>query len=61
MERVFWNHATELNALLLALLALLISIVIGILSIFLGIFQSWVSWQAWKNPVSNSPPVASMR
>ncbi len=52
-ERWMKWQASDGNAFALALAALLISIVVGILSLGLAALQSWIAWEAWKEPVSN--------
>jgi hypothetical protein len=52
LERWFHSHSTEGNALLITLLALTISILVGVVSIGLNAVQIWITWIAWKHPVS---------
>ena len=44
------RHTLERNALYLAILGLFLSAFFGFLSVVVGIVQTWVVYQAWKNP-----------
>ncbi|CAM6005191.1 unnamed protein product [Sphagnum balticum] len=51
------RHASERNALFVAILSLVLSAFFGFLSVVLGLFQVWLAYQSWKAPMT-PPPVA---
>lgn len=53
-ERWMKWQTSDSNAFAVALAALFITVVVGILSMGLGALQIWVSWKAWKEPVSSN-------
>lgn len=52
-ERWMKWQSSERNAFAVALAALLISILVGLLSLAVAGLQTWIAWEAWKQPVSN--------
>ena len=51
------RHASERNALFVAILSLVLSAFFGFLSVVLGLLQVWLSYQSWK--LQKLPPPAS--
>ena len=43
-------HATDRNALYVAIIALVFTAVFGFMSVAIAALQTWISWQAWKHP-----------
>jgi hypothetical protein len=48
VKRWLQRHASERNALYVALISLVFTALLGLLSLILAVFQSWLAWQAWK-------------
>ena len=42
------RHASERNAMFVAILSLVLSAFFGFLSVILGTFQAWMAYQSWK-------------
>jgi hypothetical protein len=49
------RHASERNALFVAMLSLVLSALFGFLSVVIGLFQAWVAYQSWKTQLSPLP------
>lgn len=46
------RHASERNALFVAILSLVLSAFFGFLSVVLGVFQAWVAYRSWKTQLN---------
>jgi hypothetical protein len=42
------------HVMLATLIGVMIAILLGLLGLTVGIFQAWVSYQAWKHPVTST-------
>jgi hypothetical protein len=49
------RHASERNALFVAILSLALSAFFGFLSVVLGFFQVWLAYQSWKVQLITPP------
>ena len=60
LERWMKWQSSESNAFIVAVAALVISILVGILGLGLASVQTWVAWEAWKNPVSGDDETTAL-
>jgi hypothetical protein len=58
LEKWLERKSGARHLMLATLVGVVIAIILGIAGIAVGAYQAWVTYQAWKNPVSN-PPVSS--
>jgi hypothetical protein len=49
------RHASERNALFVAILSLVLSALFGFLSVVLGILQAWLAYESWKAQSAATP------
>jgi hypothetical protein len=49
------RHASERNAMFVAILSLVLSAFFGFLSVILGLFQAWVTYRSWKTQLNTAP------
>lgn len=50
------RHASERNALFVAILSLVLSAFFGFLSVILGVVQVWLAYKSWKSQENSAPP-----
>lgn len=54
------RHASERNALAVAMLGLFLAVLFGLLSLITGILQLIIAWLAWRHPVAAEATAGGM-
>ncbi|KAJ5885186.1 hypothetical protein N7495_009696 [Penicillium taxi] len=52
MEKWFERKSGARYVMMATFIGVIIAVILGILSLIVGIFQAWVAYEAWKNPVT---------